>query len=497
VYNIFIIKNNNGGIGMPLNAGEILNNRYRIISLLGQGGFGAVYRAWDQIFDMEVAIKENLELSTDAQRQFMREARMLRNLRHPNLPLVVDYFSLPGQAQYLVMDFIEGEDLEQLLLRQGGALPLEQVLGWISQVCDALSYLHTQEPPVIHRDIKPANIKITPKGQAVLVDFGIAKLFDPNVRTTMGARAVTSGYAPPEQYGRGTTDAQSDVYALGATLYHLLTGRMPPDSMDIVSGNVAPLPNAHWVNPSVPETVSRALEKAMALNRLQRWGSVRELQSTLALSKPVVREAKPALETQKVASTLPVMVGAEPQAQPYQSTGIRRVTKPLALSGKSRSVAGIIMMIFVLGAGAVILINLMNIRPPATPAPPPVITPTNPPVRTATYTHEAGGPIVDAKGVRMVWIPAGNFEMGGSADVAMSECEKLYIGGTCQRDWFTDEEPQHTVGLGNYYIDLTEVTNELYEKCVQAGVCNAPHESSSDTRSSYYGDPQYADYPLI
>ncbi|MBN1147608.1 MAG: serine/threonine protein kinase, partial [Anaerolineales bacterium] len=216
---------------MSLEPGEVVNNRYRIVKILGQGGFGAVYRAWDTNFNLPCALKENLETRPEARRQFEREARMLRTMKHSNLPLVIDYFILPEKGQYLVMDYVEGQDLQQMVETSGGPLPEAQVLNWISQICEALVYLHSQKPPIIHRDIKPANIRITPQGQAMLVDFGIAKLFDPGLETTTGARAVTPGYAPFEQYGQGVTDQRTDIYALGATMYTLLTGERPAESV--------------------------------------------------------------------------------------------------------------------------------------------------------------------------------------------------------------------------------------------------------------------------
>ena len=185
--------------------GETLENRYRIVSLLGQGGMGAVFRAWDTNLSLPVAVKVNFETSPEAQRQFEREAAILARLSHPNLPRVTDYFFIPGQGQFLLMDFVEGEDLQAMLDRLG-ALPEQQVLTWVTHVCDALSYLHSQPSPIIHRDIKPANIRIRPDGRAMLVDFGIAKVYDPSMATTIGAKAVTPGYSPPEQYGRGQTD---------------------------------------------------------------------------------------------------------------------------------------------------------------------------------------------------------------------------------------------------------------------------------------------------
>jgi len=202
---------------VPLDVGEIINNRYRIVRLLCEGGFGAVYRAWDINLKGPVAVKENHEISPQAQKQFTHEAELLFKLRHPNLPRVTDHFFVPEQGQYLVMDYVEGEDLQTMLDARGGKpLPEQQVLPWVEQVCDALTYLHSQDPPILHRDIKPGNIKITPDGEAMLVDFGIAKVYDPDHHTTVGARAVTPGYSPPEQYGTGT-DAQSDVYARAAS----------------------------------------------------------------------------------------------------------------------------------------------------------------------------------------------------------------------------------------------------------------------------------------
>ena len=264
---------------MSLDIGEVLNNRYRIVTLLGQGGMGAVYRAWDLNLKMAVAVKENTDASVDAQRQFEREATLLARLSHPNLPRVTDHFTLPGAGQYLVMDYVEGEDLESMLVRLG-ALPEEQVVTWVSQVCDALSYLHQQSPPVIHRDIKPANIRIARNGRAMLVDFGISKLFEQGGRTTVGARAFTPGYSPPEQYGDGSTDTRSDLYALGATLYHLLTGSLPPESIQrlVNAAQIAPL---RRLNPSLSTHVEQAVLAALALPTEQRFQNAAALKAAL------------------------------------------------------------------------------------------------------------------------------------------------------------------------------------------------------------------------
>ncbi len=260
------------GAGEPAKAsrltiGAILENRYRIEAELGRGGFGAVYKAFDARLSKPVAVKENLGASPEAQRQFSREATVLANLSHPNLPRVIDHFVVPDQGQYLVMDFVAGEDLDTHLKRQGQPT-LEQALNWIRQVAEALEYLHNQHPPVLHRDIKPANIRLTPQGQAMLVDFGLVKLSEAHQQTTLGARAITPGYAPPEQYGLGHTDARSDLYALGATLYKLLTGSIPEESVQRMSG--ALLRPAIQLNPTVPPALNRLVERCLALAPDQR-----------------------------------------------------------------------------------------------------------------------------------------------------------------------------------------------------------------------------------
>lgn len=242
---------------MSLSVGQVLEKRYRVVSLLGQGGMGAVYRAWDLNLRVPVALKENLDLSPVSQQQFEREALLLAQLNHPNLPRVTNHFTVPGLGQYLVMEFIEGQDLQQWL-DQRGRLTEAEAVPIISQVAAALAYLHSRPEPVIHRDIKPANIKITPDNRAVLVDFGIAKQFTAEGHTTRGAQAVTPGFSPPEQYGLGTTDARSDIYAVGATLYALLTGQTPTESVSRLAGSTLPYPGQQ--SPPVARAIMRAME---------------------------------------------------------------------------------------------------------------------------------------------------------------------------------------------------------------------------------------------
>ena len=266
---------------MPLQQGQVLNNRYRIVKLLGQGGYGAVYRAWDLSLKGACALKENFDIGPDSVRQFEKEAIILAKLRHPNLPRVIDHFLLPGQGQYLVMDFVEGDELDALIVKSGRPIDEKTAVDWTIQVSDALSYLHNQNPPVIHRDIKPTNIIIDPRGKANLVDFGICKLYDPQSSTSKGARGVSPGFSPPEQYGTGSTDARSDVYSLGATLYYALTMKAPPDAVERLVRHL-PLTPAAIINTSVSIVVDESINKALQVEIDDRFQSVREFQEKLS-----------------------------------------------------------------------------------------------------------------------------------------------------------------------------------------------------------------------
>lgn len=275
---------------MDLSPDTLLRDRYRIIRSLGKGGMGAVYLAYDTSLEMEVAVKCNHKPGEESTSQFLREARILAALRHPHLPRVIDYF-IDGQDQYLVMDFVPGETLEDILQREG-AQPLDRVLTWAQQLGEALTYLHDQVPPVTHRDIKPANIKITPDGQVMLVDFGIAKIADTAQMTATGARGYTTGYAPPEQYGGARTGPFSDQYALAATLYKLLTDQKPTDGVQRALGEAVLTP-LNLLNPDIPVHVQGAIEKAMSPRIQERYDSVAAFLH--ALADPLFKPAQPRL----------------------------------------------------------------------------------------------------------------------------------------------------------------------------------------------------------
>jgi serine/threonine protein kinase len=273
---------------MILENETLLHKRYQIRENLGQGGMGSVYRAIDENLSVDVAVKENLFTTEEYARQFRLEAVILANIRHPNLPRVSDHFVIAGEGQYLVMDFIEGEDLRQRMERVG-ILPEDEVILIGAAMCDALSYLHARKPPILHRDIKPGNVKISPDGHIFLVDFGLAKVYQGNQATTTGARAMTPGYSPPEQYGTARTDTRTDIYSLGATLYAALTGVIPEDGLARAMDN-AQLTPLRKRNPEVSRHLAAAIEKAMEVDPSDRFQSADEFKIALLNSKSMTQQ---------------------------------------------------------------------------------------------------------------------------------------------------------------------------------------------------------------
>jgi serine/threonine protein kinase len=273
---------------MILENETLLHKRYQIRENLGQGGMGSVYRATDQNLGVDVAVKENLFTTEEYARQFRLEAVILANIRHPNLPRVSDHFVIAGEGQYLVMDFIEGEDLRQRMERVG-ILPEDEVILIGAAMCDALSYLHARKPPILHRDIKPGNVKISPDGHIFLVDFGLAKVYQGNQATTTGARAMTPGYSPPEQYGTARTDTRTDIYSLGATLYAALTGVIPEDGLARAMDN-AELTPLRKRNSDVSRHLAAAIEKAMEVDPGDRFQSADDFKVALLNSKSMTQQ---------------------------------------------------------------------------------------------------------------------------------------------------------------------------------------------------------------
>jgi len=263
--------------------GLILKERYQIKELLGQGGMGEVYLADDLSLDTQVAVKINHNLNDTASNQFIREARLLASLKHPNLPRVIDYFS-DDNCQILVMDYIPGNDLRKLV-ESKKKISLEQALKWAVELGDALTYLHNRKPPIFHRDVKPSNIKVTPSDDVILVDFGIAKSGDPSQETQTGAWAFSPGFAPPEQVSGMRTGPYTDQYSLAATIYYLIAGKPPVDSAQRIIGAAQFIP-LDMAAPNVPDYVSRAVTRALSVKLDERFPSVKDFITALTSTEP-------------------------------------------------------------------------------------------------------------------------------------------------------------------------------------------------------------------
>jgi serine/threonine protein kinase len=307
----------------PLRAGELLHARYRIITPIGQGGMGSVYQAEDsRLTGRLCAIKEVQEDPSlppetrhQAHDQFYREASTLARLDFPNLPKVSDFFS-EAERDFLVMDFVPGRDLKTILdeARQNGEyLSESEVLKWALQLADALDYLHRQQPPIIHRDIKPSNIRLMQSGLIKLVDFGLVKMVAPDERTVTVVQGLgTAHYIPLEQYGddTGHTDARTDIYALGATLYHLLTNEPPPEAKQRFLRPHSLKP-PRTINSAVSASTERAILWAMALHPDDRPPDIPTWRNVLTSSHEIVMEddgqtmvMRPVIRLPRLTSTL-------------------------------------------------------------------------------------------------------------------------------------------------------------------------------------------------
>ena len=314
----------------------VLKHRYLVIKQLGQGGMGAVYEAVDQRLNSTVALKETLFTDERLRRQFEREAQLLARLRHPALTRVIDHFS-ESDGQFLIMDYIEGEDLSELLQRTGQPFSLAQVLQWADQLLDALDYIHTQSPPVVHRDIKPQNLKLAGRGQIILLDFGLAKGNtgqQTTVTTTRSVLGYSLSYAPLEQLLQvethwvemlsvsnaaeverilsSGTDPRSDLYSLSATLCHLLTGKAPTNAptraLSIWAGRADPL--VAGLGERAPHHIATVLARAMALSPQQRYATAAEMRHALRVASQT--QATPTLASEATREALPPTVAGPP-----------------------------------------------------------------------------------------------------------------------------------------------------------------------------------------
>jgi eukaryotic-like serine/threonine-protein kinase len=432
---------------MPLAQGDLLNKRYRIFEVLGHGGMGSVYRAHDESLGVDVAVKENLFTTEDYANQFRLEANILARLRHPNLPRVSDHFVLPDEGQYLVMDYIEGPDLRQIL-EKSGPISEQEAIRIGAAICDALDFLHTRQPAVLHRDIKLGNIKLVPDGHICLVDFGLAKVVQGDQPTMTGARAMTPGYSPPEQYGSARTDARSDIYSLGATLYAAITGFIAEDSIMRALEGLELTPVRKRV-PNISERLALVIEKAMQVSPENRYQSASEFKQALLGETQPPSPGEPASYPQPAPPPV-----SEPAPAPK-----RAPFRPLLLLGT----------LFLLGLSGIFYFNpgifspqpALSVSPTDTSAvlsqpvpasasptpPPPTITPTLAPTQTSTATTvpptEVPPPlstIVAAGPIAFVSLREDNKAQIYTMNPDGSQQERLFLDtdGACQPKWSPD-----------------------------------------------------------
>ncbi|MFC1879496.1 bifunctional serine/threonine-protein kinase/formylglycine-generating enzyme family protein [Chloroflexota bacterium] len=458
---------------MPLNQGQVINERYRIAKQLGANRYGPIYRAWDLTENRAVALREIAATAPSVSSAIAQRLAVLRRVQHPNLPAALDVFSLPGQGVYLVSEFVEGQNLADKIAGQGGPLAEAEVLPWVLQVCDALIYLHSLPNPLIHGDLKPANILIVrtdemPQGQVLLMDVGLGWACG-FASPADKAPVYTPGFSPPEAHTGGALDARSEVYSLGASLYAALSGTTPGDSLQMANRQAPSIRALRMLNPAVSPGISAAVERATSLDRLERFESIAAFKAIL--------EGRPA------AGAAPVGTRAPAPAQPRRRTWLWLLV--LLLLGAILVVCGILgvpyLLDFIRGDEAAATATATNAPTNtliASATLPPESTATSEPTDMPESSATPGTLFVDQAGVSMLLVSSGAFEMGSVAGAP-------------------DEMPVHRVTLDDFYIDKYEVTNALYADCVAANACDSPLDLSSATRTDYYNAPEFADYPVV
>ena len=441
-----------------LQPGTLIHQRYQIVGQVGKGGTGEVYEAIDTRLRHRVALKQMLITDPAYARVFEHEAILLADLDHARLPKVTDHFSDPPNGQFLVMEFIPGADLATLLQQQGGPFPVAQVLVWADQLLDLLIYLHNRTPPVLHRDIKPGNLKVAQDGTLRLLDFGLAKgvLTQTHLTSDRSVFGYTEAYAPLEQIQGTGTEARSDLYAVGATLYHLLVGAPPPDALtraaQLLNQQPDPLRPPHERTPAMPQAVSAALVQALSIQITARPANATVLRDALRAALPSSAGTSAPLDPTLVAPFQ--TVAARQGGQQPPAVGTRTLVVPSQPKPKPRKSP-----VLWLGALVVVLVGVFlwvanrGTAHPPTSAPvvvPPTFTrTTEPPTVAPAVVPPTNQP---AWVPEMVAVPAGSFLMGSNSADSQAD---------------GDEYPQHTLILPAYEIGKTEVTNAQFRPFVE------------------------------
>ncbi len=437
--------------------GQKLNNRYTITTRIGEGGMGEVFLAMDEKTGVAVAVKllaRHLTLHEESLERFRREAETLRQLKHLNIVGFVDAFE--HEKQYvIVMEYVPGGSLHDLIKQ--GPLPVEKARKIALDLCDALIRAHGLN--IIHRDIKPENVLIDEDGTPKLADFGVARLSESTRMTRSGTQVGTPYYMAPEAWEGKPLDVQADIWSLGVVLFEMLTGQVPfsGDSPLEVMNKVrtTPVPNIKKLRVDVPQGLARIVTRMLTRDKKRRYPTVRHLSADLEVSNDQrAGKQSPANLGMLIGAAVIIliaMIAFQPLLQRFKNVPAAASTSTFTTPEQAAS---------------------QTIPPSAT---------------TIPFTSLPSQPVVLAAGdvslsskdgMVMHYVPGGSFLMGSL-------------------DGDEDENPVHQVTLDPFWIDETEVTNRMYALCVAEGNCSVPSDKSSFTRTSYYEDSQYADYPVI
>ena len=368
-----------GVLGWLSSPGTIVHQRYRVVQLLGRGGFGSTYLAEDmKLSNKRWALKEIPELMFDE-----HESRILAKLNHPSIPGITDRDVVNGMV-YMVLEFGGNRTFETVRrATRDKRIGLSQLAPWVRQLCDVLAYMHAQTPPIVHRDLKPGNVLLDDQDRVMLIDFGIAKEAIESEQTRALGRAVTHGFSPPEQAMGSGTDARSDVYALGATIYYMLTAQRPPGARERIQGIEIGLPST--LVPGIPPAIDRALLQALSLNPNERQQTVQEFGRAFDYDAPTVKTYDDFAGPDRT-----VLVGSATTTRSVQTTHPQKSLRlgpegaAVVLDQVASAPRGNRLWLIAVGAGALVAIAIVGTYLFTRANPTPTVSPSAAPMAAAT-----------------------------------------------------------------------------------------------------------------
>lgn len=433
--------------------GQTLNNRYKIISQLGEGGMGEVYLASDEKSKQEVAVKilaKQLITNQGLIDRFKREAETLQKLDHPNIVKFIDAFEHENQY-VIVMEHVSEGSLHDLLKK--GSLSIELARRITLELCDALIRSHHLN--IIHRDIKPENVLLTKDSIPKLADFGVARLSEAEQMTRTGTQVGTPYYMAPEAWEGKVLDAQADIWSLGVMFFEMLAGQVPFNGdtpLAVMSQvNTASLPNLRKLRKDIPNNFIQIINRMLARDKKKRYQTMREVVVDLEQEGLIPRS----FQFNWGFVVLIVLISA---GVFFSQTFITQLNQPAPVTTTITSIS-------VTDTPTSTLIPTLSIETPTL-----FVTP--------TQIFAIGSTMVsDIDGMVLVYVPAGEFTMGSAS--------------------FLDEQPVHQVHLDAYWIDETEVTNKMYSQCAQVDACELPKNLGTFHYDTYYGNSAFDNYPVV